>query len=187
MLYPSPRTTTKGGRALERRQGKRRQRRRRHRSLPARVRFHCPLPASVCFVCHLIHSPASCVSIHWHVQATRAYRLGALDDARAMDWLRGRVSEAFAARFCVASCGLEVVERVQDPRQTDSITGTYPRPPRRSFTPLQPSMCAHAGAHAGLTVRSEGFASRRPLSPTSERARGESRVRVWCTRPGDRC
>ena len=41
VLYPSPRATTAGGRALERRQGVRRQRRRRHRSLPARA---LPMP-----------------------------------------------------------------------------------------------------------------------------------------------
>ena len=75
---------------------------------------------------------------------------------------------------------------VQTGRQT-GITGTYPRPPRRSFTPLQPSTCTHAGAHAGLTVRSEGFAPRRPLPPPGERACGEPRTRVWCARPGDRC
>ena len=76
----------------------------------------------------------------------------------------------------------------QGVRQTDSTIGTDPRPPRRSFTPLRPSTCAHAGAHARPHRQvGRGFAPRRPLSPTAERARGEVRVRVRCTRPGDRC
>ena len=46
----------------------------------------------------------------WHAQAIRAYRLEALGDAHAIDGLRGRENEAFAARFCVASVGRGVQE-----------------------------------------------------------------------------
>ena len=50
-----------------------------------------------------------------HVQATRAYCVEALGDARAMEGLRGCESVAFAARFCVASFGRGVVECPQEP------------------------------------------------------------------------
>ena len=56
-----------------------------------------------------------CAFRFWHVQATRAYRVEALGDARAMDGLPGGESEAFAARFRVASVGRGVVERPWEP------------------------------------------------------------------------
>ena len=51
----------------------------------------------------------------WHAQVTRAYRLEALGGVRAMDRLHARESQAFVARFFVASFGRRVVECPQQP------------------------------------------------------------------------
>ena len=57
------------------------------------------------------------------VQATSAYPLEALDDARAMRRLRGRQSEACAARFFRGRLGSRVVRVGQEPIRAVSAGG----------------------------------------------------------------
>ena len=57
------------------------------------------------------------------VQATSAYHAEALDDARAMRRLRGRQSEACAARFFRGRFGSRVVRVGQEPIRAVSARG----------------------------------------------------------------